>query len=254
MIARALILISLLAVPPLTVEQRDQLATASDDSPHLEEPALNALLTNVLQWEAGDETGARVPDYDALLADPAAGRGELYLIEGRFAGRARRYKLRHVGEFGDAMTEWVILIRDNPEDVAVVYFIDPDGEIEAPGTGANVRAVGRFYKVWADTDQHGKPTRYLTFVTRNPTVVGGRTPSDSITMLLMLLLVVVLGVAYFLIRRMSKPQQLTRRLSPDHDPHGMLSDPMGDDPARALQDMAEQQDEHRNTGDHHGDR
>lgn len=252
MIARALILISLLAVPPLTQEQQTQLAATNDDSPKLEEPALEALLTNVLQWEPGDESGARIPDYDALLADPAAGRGELYLIEGRFAGRARRYPLTAKNHpwLGDALTEWVILVRDDPEEVAVVYFIDPDGKIEPPQTGAQVRMVGRFYKVWADSDKDGNPTRYLTFIARSAKVVGGRAASESSAMLPMLLLVVVLGVAYILIRRMSKPPRSARRLSPNTGRHGMLSDRLDgltaspDDPARALQELAEQQDEH----------
>ena len=249
MIARALILISLLAVPPLTDSQQVRLDSAGDDSVQLEGPALAPLLENVLTWDPKgvDEAGARVPDYEALLADPVAGRGELFLIEGQFAGRARRYKLKHVGEFGDALTEWVILVRNDPVEVAVVYFVDPDGEIEAPGTGAKVRVVGRFYKVWADTDRDGNPARYLTFVARSATVVGGQTATRQSPLLPMLLLVVGLGVAYILIRRMSKPTPHPHRLSSIGDRDGMLSDPDGSDPpnnpAQALQRMAEKRDD-----------
>jgi hypothetical protein len=249
MIARALILVALLAVPPLTENQRADLTAVHDDSPHLEEPALQVLLTNVLQWEAGDESGARIPDYDALLADPAAGRGESFLIEGKFAGRARRLKLKHDGEFGDALTEWVIVVRDDPQEVAVVYLIDPAGELESPQTGAEVRTVGRFYKVWADTDADGNPARYLTFVARSAKVVGVQTAASPSPMLPMLLLVAVLGVVYILVRRMGKHATARTHLyTPNTGPHAMLSGRkqpnLSDDPAEALRRMTDQTDEH----------
>lgn len=231
----------LLAVPPLSPAQRDTLDTAADDSPRLDDAALYPLLENVLNWDTGDESGARVPDYDALLSHPGEARGDLCLIEGRFTGRARRYGLVRSGPWGGALTEWVLLVREQPQEVAVVYFVDPQGKLEAPATGADVRVVGRFYKVWADRDQLGNPARYLTFVAGPPKVAGGRAPARNLSMLPMLLLIAALGVVYVLIRRMGKPDQHdrpTRRSAPAPRDDAILSDP-----AEALQRMAEDHNE-----------
>jgi hypothetical protein len=234
----AVILAFVMAVPPLSDAQRSRLNTPIDDVGELEDASLYPLLENMLSWEAGDETGARVPDYDALLSQPSVGRGELFLIKGRFAGRARRYELRHTGPWGEALTEWVLLVRDEPEEVAVVYFVDPEGELQAPAVGARVRVVGRLYKVWADTDQAGEPARYMTFVARWPEVAGGQAVRGYDPLLPMLLLVAVLGVVYLLVRRMgrTKPHdsRLARHPTPPSGDDAMLSDP-----AEALRRMAE---------------
>jgi hypothetical protein len=229
-----------LAVPPLSDAQRETLATAIDDGPQLDGAALYPLLENALKWDRQDESGARVPDYDALLSRSAEARGEFFLIEGRFAGRARRFGLLRSGAWGEALTEWVLLVRDDPEEVAVVYFVDPDGILEAPETGAGVRVVGRFYNVWADRDQESNPARYLTFVARTPKVLGTQAPTPGRSMLPMLLLVAVLGVAYILVRRMGKAgpdkprMPRTRRRAPD--------DVILSDPAEALERLAERHD------------
>lgn len=235
------------AVPPLSDAQRDTLASATDDGARLEEPAMQALLTNVLQWDEADEAGAQVPDYTALLTHPAAGRGELYLIEGRFAGRARRYKFtqEHPG-LGDALTEWVLVVREDPEEVAVVYFVDPEGALEAPATGAGVRVVGRFYKVWADRDRDDQPARYLTFVARSPKVLSSHAAATGPPVLPMLLLIAVLAVAYLFIRRMGKPDRYDRHVPPARRRHP--DDVILSDPAEALERLAEHQDQDRPAG------
>ena len=239
MMAWALALI-FLAVPPLSDAQRETLATAIDDGLQLDEAALYPLLENALLWDGLDESGARVPDYDALLSRPAEARGDLFLIEGRFAGRTRRFGLVRSGVWGEALTEWVLVLREDPEEVAVVYFVDSGGTLEAPAIGAGVRVVGRFYKVWADRDQDGNPARYLTFVARSPKVLGNPVPEAGPSMLPMLLLVAVLGVVYILVRRMGKPDR--------HGPHTRRSrhrppdDVILSDPAEALQRMAERHD------------
>ncbi|MEZ6189775.1 MAG: hypothetical protein R3C45_00610 [Phycisphaerales bacterium] len=239
MMVWAMVLI-FLAVPPLSDAQQEMLATAIDDGPQLDGAALYPLVENALQWDSHDESDARVPDYDVLLSRPAEARGGLFLIEGQFAGRARRFGLVRSGAWGEALTEWVLLVRDDPEEVAVVYFVDPDGTLEAPAIGAGVRAVGRFYKVWADRDRDGTPARYLTFIARSPKVLGTPAPEAGGSMLPMLLLVAVLGVVYVLIRRIGKPDRhgprtrSTRHRAPD--------DVILSDPAEALERLAERRD------------
>ncbi len=248
MIARLLILIAIAAVPPLTEDQQAQLAI-NDDSEQLEGPTLFPLIENVMTWDAQgkDEADAHIPDYDALLSAPAINRGELFLIEGKFAGRARRYGLVQSGQWGDALTEWVLLVQDDPQQVAVVYFVDPSGELAPPHTGSHVRVLARFYKLWHDTDQDGNPTRYLTFIARSPSPA---TPTPAKPMFLLLPMVggvLVLVVVYIYVRRLSRSQ------NDDHPPHShtpkpphdvMLSDsanqPLPQDPAEALRQLADQ--------------
>ncbi len=238
----ALILIAATAMPPLTDTQRTRLDTAVDDSARLDESALYPLIENALTWDEYDETGATVPGYDALLNDPAAKRGELYLIEGRFAGRARRYNLVRSGQWGDALSEWVLLVRDDPEQVAVVYFVDPDEKLTPPSTGSSVRVVARFFKVWADRDKDGQPSRYLTFVARSPSVAAADSTGPVIWFLPMTGLILALAVLYLYVRRLSRP----RLNDSDHGRHpaGSAYDAMlSQDPAESLRRLAEQHDE-----------
>jgi len=242
MIAALLILMTLTGVTPLTPEQRAELAL-DDPAEQLEGPGLGALLGNILTWQdqPTDETGVVAPDYDALLADPLAHRGKLCLVQGRFAGRARRYRLSggiHPW-FGDALTEWVLLVKDDPEEVAVVYFLDPNGSMKAPPVGTEVQAVARFYKVWADLDQEGNPTRYLTFVAREANVAGQRVLSTPITMTNMLILLVVMGLIYFNIRMVIRSKRRSDQDSTTNPAYAMLSDPTQEDPAKALERLAD---------------
>jgi len=244
-----MILITLLGVTPLSHDQSAQLSTAADDSARLDEGALYPLLQNAMTWEPGDEAGAQVPDYAGLLADPAIGRGELFLVEGRFAGRARRYGLVRSGAWGRELTEWVLLVSDDPEQVAVVYFVDPQASMKAPSTGMRVRVVGRFYKVWADTDQLGAPARYLTFVARSASVGGVKTADKGYFAWLLLVVVMLLTGGYIALRRMGRSPRPTHR-RPTMDDAAMLShsedllsdQPLPDNPAEALRRMAEQRE------------
>jgi hypothetical protein len=240
----ALILILATAVPPLTDAQQSQLNTAIDDSKRLEESALVPLLENVLTWDDSIGDNLPRPDYDALLADPATYRGELCLIEGKFAGRTRRFNLNQTGQWGDALTEWVLIVRDEPQQVAVVYFIDPQNKLQPPPTGTQVKVVGRFYKVWADLDQLDQPTRYLTFIARSPSLTQAASQPNRLgSALPMLLGVLVLAMIYIFLRRLGKPP--TQDLQPPaHTPKPPHDAMLSQDPAQALRRLAEQRDQH----------
>ncbi|MFG0335572.1 MAG: hypothetical protein ACF8TS_19615, partial [Maioricimonas sp. JB049] len=178
------------AVAPLAELERAQLETATDRAGQLDEGALYPLLRDVLTWPADVRAGAQWPDYAALLADPAAYRGQAFFIEGNFAGRQRRFGLARSGPWGDALAEWVVKVGPGENDVAVVYFVDPDAAIAKPRLGQRVQVVGRFYKVWADRDLNNQPTEFLTFVARWPSFPGGAdatSPSISREQLLILL-------------------------------------------------------------------
>ena len=143
-----------------------------------------------------------------------------------------------------------MIVRDAPQQVAVVYFVDPDGEVEAPVPGAEVRVVGRFYKVWLDTDAVGEPTRYLTFIAKYPVVSARRNGGAGSMMGVMLGLILLLSAVFFLLRRMGRgaPRRLDRAMGrPGMGDQVMLSGPAGlqegdhlpDSPAEALRQMAQ---------------
>ena len=148
------------AVPPMDAGQRAQLETASE-AVGPDEAGLYALLANVAEWEGGEggeearrhggtearsgevgeggegglPAGVARPDWGALLAEPAAFRGDVFLVEGRYAGRQRRVELVRPGVWGGAVTEWGVVVdgasgggeASGGEIVAVVYFVDPKG-------------------------------------------------------------------------------------------------------------------------------
>lgn len=215
------------AVAPLAELERAQLETATDRTGRLDEGALYPLLRDVLTWAADVRAGALLPDYDALLAEPATYRGQAFFIEGDFAGRPRRFGLARSGPWGDALTEWVLKVGPHEDDVAVVYFVDPDATLAKPRLGQRVQVVGRFYKVWADRDMNNQPAEYLTFIARWPSFPGGpdaTAPSTGRGQVLFLL-VLLAGVVWFMVRRLRKmslkPRPLGGRLhrAGDEDAH-----------------------------------
>lgn len=171
-----LVLMLSLAVVPLTGPQSEQLGTATDRGPLLDEAALYPLLDNALTWTPGDESGAMIPDLNAIEKTPEAHRGQLFLLEGDFAGRPllegqNHDKLARPGAWSGKMQQWVLVTDRKADRVVVVYLVNPSTTLEnAPRPGARVRAIGRFYKVWRDVDRANNPTDYLVFVGNSATV------------------------------------------------------------------------------------
>jgi hypothetical protein len=122
----SMVVLAIAAVPPLTESQRQQLATAYDRSEVADEGALYPLLENAMQWKEDLEVGARVPDYQALLEEPAAYRGELFLIRGMVA-RVREGTLSRPGVWGNRILELVIVVQREEQDatgVNIRYMVE----------------------------------------------------------------------------------------------------------------------------------
>ncbi len=229
------------AVQPLTDAQRTQIDTASDFDARFDDGALYPLLQNALLWQPGDESGAAVPDYQAILKEPATHRGQLFLIEGLFAGRARDIDgLTRPGPWDGKLTEWVVVVNPAKDDVVVVYLVDPP---PTPPTSAKVRLPGRFYKVLADKDLNGKPTDYLLFVGRTAATQAGANPPSATTngMTAAFLVVALLGGGWYVLRRSLQAKPLrskahTQRLLQSHSdaPDDDEAIDLPEDPAQAL--------------------
>lgn len=140
------------------------------------------------------------------------------------------------------MTEWVLRVREDPDEVAVVYFVDPEGELKPPSRGAPVRTVGRFYKVWSDRDLANQPTPFLLFVARAPTAVTTAPAAKGMSMGAWVVILVVLAGAFYILRRyvvsLRHPKPLaTRRLAEagrDQPAEDDQPTSLPDDPADAL--------------------
>ena len=245
----ALLIAILPGVVPLDAADRAQLEAVVDGAGPLEGPGLETLLSNVARWQPGDESGAQVPDYDALLADPAAQRGELMLIEGRFAGRPRSIPLSHAGEWGGTLTEWGLIVRDDPELVAMVYLVDQPST--TPVLGQRVRIAARFYKLWQSDNLHGQPTTFPTFIARQPRLLAqdDLAPTSRDGGANLAFWAVVLAAAFaFAIWRLTKltarPKPLPTRVQHDRDPpEPAINTGLPTDPAEALDELHRRHDE-----------
>ncbi len=181
-----------LTVAPLP-EAAQRQADSYLDGLHPDQPALYALLADVAAWDAGDDAGAVVPDWEQIRDHPKTHRGQALLIEGVDAGRRRRIALvRPQPPWGDAVTEWGVVVTlgeaggtattgsngsdGDAEPVAdalpvVVWFFDPDDAVGASVEGRRVRLVGRFLGWWDDEDAHGYSQRYPVVVAKSAVVV-----------------------------------------------------------------------------------
>lgn len=243
-------------IPPLTPPQREQLAHGTqDDSPNFDESGLYPLLSNALAWHDGDERWAVVPDYDAMLKSPAQYRGQLMLIEGRFAGvpSGRQsltvHGLTRPGPWDGKLEQWPILVRTDPDLVVLAYLVNPP---PLPTTGRQVRLAARFYKVWNHPDQNNEMTNYLTFVGHGTQVpaasANAAQEQPSMAMLLLVVIVILAGALVLVIKRWGRltlaprplPSRVQRSQSDDFEElaPGVYDDepgaPLPEAPADAL--------------------
>ncbi len=239
--------VDFLEEPPgrvLSLEAEVQLATAVDGE-RPDEPALYPLLLDMRAWSATEVAAAgraaAITDYAGFFRGPDARRGEVAVLQGRFAGRVREVELLRGGPWGRKVTEWG-LVADGPKDdagrVAVVYFA---GKVARPRDRQRVRVVGRFFKLWTDVDAAGAETTYPVFVAApywEP--VGGAAPGAGWRV--MVVLVLGLAAAFWSVRRALalarpavRPVAVRPRLRSDPGP-GDAGEPalLPGDPAEAL--------------------
>ncbi len=238
----------------LSDADRAQLTTADDGGPFDEAalyPLLRAKATGE-EPEPAEPVDAAEPDYEALRAEPAAWRGERFTVEGRFAGRSRRLTLARPGPWGEAVTEWGLIVRDDPQEVAMVLLIDPAESLAPPPTGATVRVTARFYKLWGDRDLNDRPYEFLTFVAPAATVKLVEThtspvpPTDGVGGTPLLLLAIVTLAAGYIVARLyigrTARRTATRRVrgeapTPSGPADSEASPALPPDPAEALARM-----------------
>jgi len=198
----AMLLAAVVALPPLTEREQLQLADTSDYTPTVEGGGLYPLLRNALKWEADSEAGATVPDYGAILSEPGAHRGELFLIEGKFGRAKDAPDFSQPGAWEDRWQQWSVLVGDD-ERVAVVYLVNPP-EV-TPRRWQRVRMPARFFKIWREPQPDGSTRDFMVFVGHSAKalkITNGTTPGPGGAWpALMIALLAGLAVGLVLLRR-----------------------------------------------------
>lgn len=180
-----------------------------DTDAKLPNGVLRRLLDHASQWEGDLEPGSTVPDYDAIRSDPAAARGERFLLEGTLETLGPPHLFESSTDPYDGIRPWHV--RTERGGVVIVYLTDPpalevrreeqDHQITAQ-RGRSVRVVARFFKLVRQTSVGGDAQSYPVFVGRSAEFGGKPGPAGgwgTVTPVVVLLVVLLFG-AYFVIR------------------------------------------------------
>lgn len=251
----ALWLIPILALtfaPPLTDQQRRDLATAHDDGEYAEQ-AFYALIESIRGWRdsptADGESIRLAPDLRGLTEHPADFRGDLCRITGELLQQTQ------LPPPYDDVSEW--FVRDERGDKPViVYVVAPDAAL-ATIKRARVQVEGRFYKRMHLTARDRQPRDYAAFVGRFPVALGAARPpatapaggasNRGISVLtaiagpIVVLMIVFVGLRLWIGRkgRIGRPARERDRFEPLHAIEQEVDDASGlpDDPVAALAEL-----------------
>ena len=171
---------------PLNESQAERLAGTRDGAATVDAAGVYALLENAADW-SDKESGAVVPDYDAVRRDPAGWRGTRCLIEGTLE-RAIPADLKRTG--WERVEGALVRVggdpaNPQPRDYVIVYLTDPpkwdwSSERRRTTRPATVRVVGRFYALSAYNSERAGSQTYAVFVGRSlNTVAAGAVSGGS---------------------------------------------------------------------------
>ena len=238
--AGLLVSLLLLAIPPLTEDQRIRLSTAYDGRDHPEE-AFAALLENAaaLSEGVGYAPVRLAADIDAMIADPDAYRGDLCRIVGTIQQRTRLD-----GPWA-GIREW--FVRNDSGRPVIVYVTEFVPEDESRfRDGRRVLIYARYYKRIDAVARDGQLRSYAAFVGAHPSPASGASSgTSSFSMVLALAVLVLVGlvvvlVLVFVAARRQRSRRPVRRALPGTEAEATAVDDGGalpDDPAEALAEL-----------------
>ena len=223
--------LALVAIPPLTEDQRVRLATAFDGRDY-QEAAFGALVENARIWTAdiGDAAIRLHPNLVAMLDDPEAYRGALCQITGRLQQQTPLLGLY------EGVTEW--FVRDDSGQPILVYVVGHAGD-PAIADGQAVILHGRFYKRVDEIARDGVSRSYPAFVgafPRRPTDADAAVGGMVVIVIPVAVLLVVFLVLLLYVRR-NRVQRRVRRSASDERSELDESPALPDDPVAALSEM-----------------
>lgn len=198
------------AIEPISDELMMQVRTARDLTERFDEPAIGPLVSDAHSWKAGDVSNARIPDYATLFANPGKYRGEVFLVEGLFAGAPTRAdllapKVGLAGPWDGKAEMWTVVVEEAKDLVVIVLLTDPPADL--PKGGAKVRMPARLYKVWSYKDLNKKDQAALVFVGKTLEVVEAAPTvkkSDSTVVVLSLVVFAGFCALIYFFKRMRK--------------------------------------------------
>lgn len=226
----------LAAIPPLTANQQGMLATADDGGTRdHREAAFWALLENTAQWtgELGDAPIRLNPEFDSMLSEPDAYRGELCAIQGRIE------QIEPLLPPYSGVEAWFVRVEG---DRPVLVYVDFKGREEARlefAAGQRIEIIARFYKRYERTADHPGADQQLHAY---PVFVGAFperfvAPAGPGFAAIIVPLVILLGGAFVLVIILVRRSDPARKAAPRPAPKGAPDE--GDaelpaDPAEAL--------------------
>ena len=223
--------IALVAIPPLTEDQRVRLATAFDGRDH-QEAAFVALVENASIWTIGlgDAPIRLHPNLAAMLNDPEAYRGTLCQITGRVQQRtplAAPY---------EGVTEW--FVRDDSGRPILVYVVDHESD-PAFTDGQTVIVHGRFYKRVDEIARDGVSRSYASFVGALPSrpVSADAALGGVVVVVIPVAVLLVVFLVLMLYVRRNRAERRVRRAVSDERCEVDESLALPDDPVEALREM-----------------
>ncbi|MHB1155570.1 MAG: hypothetical protein ACYC26_01895 [Phycisphaerales bacterium] len=256
----------LAALPPLTDDQREMLATTPDLTVSYDQAGLYALLANAKSWSAdpaANEAGSRLPDYAAIRENPAQWRGESCLIEGTLVARIDFGPLARIDY--DNVQSWAVRTPGTDGHnggIIIVFLTDPPpvewgitrGRNTAPLTqDMKLRLVARFFTVLQQANLKDDPSAYPVFVGRSAAFVEPPAGSSGIgyrpLLIITLIFAMIVGYVIVLVVRFRRGRE-TRRAKREQPVESsrrkrkpvVLRDDLPDDPAKAM-DVLENENE-----------
>ena len=223
----------LAVIPPLTDDERVRLATAYDGRDHQEE-AFMALLEHVGRWSGrvGDTPVRLHPDFEAMVDDPDAYRGELCRVVGAI-GQQTRLPAPY-----DAATEW--FVRDDTGRPILVYVVglDPAAPFRY---GERIVILGRFYKrveaVARDGVVRAYPALVGAFPRRLAAGAGGEWGGLWVVAFPVAFMLVIFLVLFVYVTRRRRPTHAYLALATHLAPDATEGPPLPADPAEALAEL-----------------
>jgi hypothetical protein len=197
-----LILMLLVAPPPLTDAQREQLLDARVDPHGHNDAAFDALLDHTRTWD--DLSDSTAQPRSLTPADLSrATRGEAWRIDGRLE------RVEPIGSDRPAVERW--LLRVGPDDTIIVVYVDrrPEGpNASPPAPGSSVSITARYYQAML-LPVDGELQPFHAFVGALPRIEPATTPVN----VALVALPVGLGVLLILliVRRMMVRSHLRMR-------------------------------------------
>ncbi|UCD75047.1 MAG: hypothetical protein JSV91_14835 [Phycisphaerales bacterium] len=223
------------AIGPLTDEDRIIIETAYDGRDHKEQ-AYITLAKHAAAWTegAGAEPVRLDPDFEAMLADPDAFRGDLCRLAGRIEQQTPLEPPYDMAE------EW--FIRNDQGRPILVYVAGLEGS-EGLEPGAGVEIFARFYKRVDAMARDGQAHSYPAFVGALPQPLNRRTAGidDWRHLWIVAIAIVIMLIALLLL--MMALRRTSRRISARRPPAAPdetdEEDPgtLPDDPAAALDEL-----------------